>query len=120
MIFGFLLLLIAITIPPAAKALVVIGAVYAVLQGLKKVPGLSNILQGWVAIAFNVALSACGLLVTIPPDQLYTTNTFLVLLSTILGAAGIHGTVTTMSSRSSQPPQDPPAQNNPAPPTKPQ
>jgi putative copper export protein len=88
-----MMLLVALTIPPAAKALAVIGAVYGLIQGAKKIPAVTPYLTGWVAVAVNVILTACGLLLTIPPDQLYTTNTALLLLTTILGAAGVHGTV---------------------------
>jgi len=103
MIFALLLLFFAVTIPPAAKVLAVVGAVYVILQGLKKVPGLSNILSGWVAVAVNIIFSACGLLVTIPADQLYTANTLITLITVSLSAAGIHGTVSTMSKSGGSP-----------------
>jgi hypothetical protein len=86
-------MMIAITVPPAAKALAVIGAVYGLIQAAKKIPAVTPYLTGWVSVAVNVILTACGLLLTIPPGQLYTTNTALLLLTTILGAAGVHGTV---------------------------
>lgn len=88
---------VALSIPPAAKVLVVVGAVYGILQGLKKVPALTQYLTGWLAVAVNVALTVCGLLVAIPADQLYTANTAMLLVTTILGSAGVHGTVKAMS-----------------------
>ena len=88
---------VTFAIPPAAKTLAVIGAVYGILQGAKKIPALTQYLTGWVAVAFNVALTSGGLLVAIPPDQLYTTNTLMLLVTTILAAAGVHGTVKSFS-----------------------
>ena len=90
-------LTINVSVPPAAKVLAVIGAVYGIIQAAKKIPAFTKYLTGWVAIAVNVLLSAGGLLIAIPADQLYTANTLLALISTALGAAGIHGTVSAMS-----------------------
>jgi hypothetical protein len=91
------LVVVIASIPPAAKTLAVIGSVYGLLQAAKKIPVLTQYITGWVAIALNVLLSACGLLVAVPADQLYTTNTLLLLLTTGMGAAGIHGTVQNLS-----------------------
>ena len=91
------LILVAFTIPPAAKVLAVIAAVYPIVQGLKKVPAFTAFLTGWKAVALNVLLTVCGLLIAVPADQLYTTNTAILLLTTILGSAGVHGTVVSMS-----------------------
>ena len=88
---------IALNIPAAAKVLAVIGSVYGLLQAAKKIPALTQYLTGWVAIAVNVLLSAGGLLIAIPADQLYTQSTLLALVTTVLSAAGIHGTVSAMS-----------------------
>ena len=88
---------VLLTIPPAAKVLGVATSVYLALQAAKKIPGLTKYLTGWVAIAVNVLMTATGLLLTIPADQLYTENTAMLLITTILGAAGIHGTVSKMS-----------------------
>lgn len=88
---------IAISLPPAAKALAVMGVVYGLIQALKQAPFLTPYLTGIWAIALNVVLTSLGLLIAIPADQLYTTNTLLTLLSTALGAAGVHGTVKLMS-----------------------
>lgn len=92
-----MIILLALSIPPAAKTIAVIGSVYGLLQGLKKIPALTPFITGWKAIVLNVILTACGLLITIPPDQLYTTNTLLLLITTGAGAAGIHGTVKALS-----------------------
>jgi hypothetical protein len=91
------LVAVTLNIPPAAKVLAVIGAVYGILQAAKRIPALTKYLTGWVAIAVNVLLSAGGLLIAIPADQLYTQSTLLALITTVLSAAGIHGTVSAMS-----------------------
>ena len=93
---------VTIVVPPAAKVLAVVAMVYPLIQGLKKIPTLTPYIQGWWAVALNVALSALGLLVTIPADQLYTTNTALALVTAILAAAGVHGTVSTLSAKNLQ------------------
>jgi hypothetical protein len=93
----FVVAVASLTVPPAAKVLAIIVLVYPLIQGLKKIPALTAYLTGWVAIGFNVVLSACGLLIAIPADQLYTTNTFLALATACLGAAGVHGTMSAMS-----------------------
>jgi hypothetical protein len=93
MFFTFVVVLAGITIPPAAKILAVVAVVYPLVQMLKKAPPLARYIKGWVAIALNIALSAGGLLIAIPADQLYTTNTLIALFQVVLGAAGVHGTV---------------------------
>ena len=97
MILMYVLVAVTITVPPAAKVLAIIALVYPLIQGLKRIPALTPYLTGWVAIMLNVALSACGLLIAIPANQLYTTNTLLALITACLGAAGVHGTVSAMS-----------------------
>jgi hypothetical protein len=92
-----ILILVAFTIPPAAKVLAISGSVYGILLAAKKIPALTQYLTGWLAVGFNVALSILGLLIAIPADQLYTANTALTLLTVALGAAGVHGTVKSMS-----------------------
>ena len=95
--FWVYLVAISVSLPPAAKVLAVVVAVYPLIQLLKRIPMLTPYLTGWVAIALNGALSACGILIAVPADQLYTANTLLALITAILGAAGIHGTVSAMS-----------------------
>lgn len=92
-----IIIFLAVTIPPAAKVLAIVGSVYGILQGLKQVPKFTKNLTGWIAVAVNVLLTAGGLLIAIPADQLYTTNTLVLLITTILGSAGVHGTVKSMS-----------------------
>ena len=99
--FFFLLTALTIVVPPAAKMLAIVAVVYPLIQGLKKIPALTPYIKGWWAIALNVALSALGLLITIPADQLYTTNTALALVTAILAAAGVHGTVSNLSAKTS-------------------
>ena len=91
------LVAVALTIPPAAKVLAIAALVYSVVQGLKKIPALTAYLTGWVAIALNVILSATGLLIAIPASDLYTMNTLMALITACLTAAGVHGTVSSMS-----------------------
>lgn len=88
---------VAVSIPPAAKVLGIIGTVYGILQGLKKVPAFTQYLTGWIAVGVNALFTVCGLLLAVPADQLYTINTAVLLITTILGSAGIHGTVSSMS-----------------------
>jgi len=89
----FLLVLVTITVPPAAKVLAIVAVVYAVIQGLKQAPWFAPYLNGWVAVLVNVLLSAGGVLVITSPDQLYTLATLQNLLLAILGSAGVHGTI---------------------------
>lgn len=90
-------MIVTINLPPATSALAIIGAIYATIQGLKKIPRLTQYLTGWWAVGLNAALAVCGELIVVPADQLYTVNTLLLLITTILGAAGVHGTVKSMS-----------------------
>jgi hypothetical protein len=90
----------AFALPPAEKVAAVIVAVYPTIQLLKRIPAVTAFLTGWKAIALNAVLSGCGLFVVppgIPPDQLYTLNTAILLVTTILGSAGVHGTISAMS-----------------------
>jgi hypothetical protein len=92
-----ILMFALLTAPPAAQVLAVIVAVYGLIQGLKQIPALKPWITGWKAVLLNGLLTAGGLLVTIPADQLYTLNTLLSLVATMAGSAGIHGTVTALS-----------------------
>jgi hypothetical protein len=74
----------------SVKLAVVIPAVYAVLQVLKKIfPSIG----GWGAVALNLGLTVVGILVTTPPDQYFTGATLAAIVTAALGAAGFHGTV---------------------------
>lgn len=107
---------LALSIPPAARVLAVIGSVYGLLQLVKKAPGLAEYITGWVAIILNVLLTVCGLLITVPSNQLYTANTLVLILTTALGAAGVHGTQKAMSPPQvlAQTPPDPTVREVPA------
>lgn len=86
----FLLAVIAFSIPPAAKVIAIAATVYAILQAVKKaIPQLN----GWYSVALNVVLSAIGVVVAVPADQLYTVATLTTLITAVAAAAGIHGTV---------------------------
>jgi hypothetical protein len=93
----FALPLLLLSLPPAAKVLAVMGSVYGLLFGLKKIPALTPYLTGTVAIALNVVTTVLGLLLALPAEQLYTSNTLVLIVTTVLGSAGIHGTVKAMS-----------------------
>ena len=96
----YLLLALALNTAAAAKILGVAGAVYAVLQVLKKIfPSLSG---PW-ALALNIALSVGGVLVAVPPDQLLSVETLVTVLTSVAAAAGIHGTVKNLASGSASP-----------------
>jgi hypothetical protein len=91
---------VALTIPPAAKVLAVASTVYLAVQALKKIPALTPYLKGWWAVGLNLIFSVAGALITIPPAQLYTTDTANSIITIIVGtlaASGIHGTVSSMS-----------------------
>lgn len=95
--FFLALILLAITIPPAAKVLAVMGAVYGFIALLKKSPAVTPYLTGMVAVILNVVVTVLGLLIALPANQLYTMNTLLLIITTVLGSAGIHGTVKAFS-----------------------
>jgi hypothetical protein len=98
---------VQITLPPAAKVVAALILVYTITMGLKKIPALTAYLTGWVAIAVNLILAVGSIFM--PPNgiqasNLWTTNTFLAVvnavataLTTAAGAAGIHGTIKSMS-----------------------
>jgi hypothetical protein len=91
---SFAFLALALSPAVSAKVLAVAAAVFSILQIVKKfVPGLGGV---W-AIAFNVALALIGFVITVPADQLFTLNTLVGLITAIAAAAGIHGTVKSMS-----------------------
>ena len=90
-----------IPLPPAVKSLMVLAFVYGIVQILKSSSVLAPYITGWKAITLNAVLSLLGLLVAIPPAQLYDLQTLGVTLTTwlsiVLGAAGIHGTIKSLS-----------------------
>lgn len=108
-----MLFLFAFTIPPAAKVIAVAVIVYGVLQGLKQVPVFNTFLSGKWALAFNIAFSVFGVLVSTPVTALYSVNTLnelFMVIGAALAAAGIHGTTKALV---------PPATATPVPPTPP-
>jgi hypothetical protein len=98
---------VAVTVPPATKVVAALILVYTITMGLKRIPALTPYLTGWVAIAVNMVLAVGSIFV--PPNgiqasDLWTTNTFLAIveavataITTAAGAAGIHGTLKSMS-----------------------
>jgi uncharacterized membrane protein HdeD (DUF308 family) len=87
------------SVPPAAKVLGVAVLVYGVIQIVKQSPLIGPHIGGWVAVVLNIVLNGLGALVTIPAAQLYTTNSLLLILTAALGSAGIHGTVSKLSTK---------------------
>jgi hypothetical protein len=95
-----MLLAFALSTATSAKILGIAGAVYAVLQVAKKIfPSLS----GWWALGLNFALSVLGVLVTVTPDNLFSVDTLMAVLTAIAASAGIHGTVKNLSAQASAP-----------------
>ena len=93
---GPLAMLAAAAAPYAVqtKILIVIAAVYGLLQGIKKfipVTGLGSVI-------FNVALSVLGVATVVQPQDLFSTQTLTTMLLAVAGAAGVHGTVRSFSS----------------------
>lgn len=92
-----ILLLIAITVPPAAKVAAISVSVYGLIQVLKQAPQLAPYLTGWRSLALNAVLCIVGVLAVTPPDQLYTFATVMQIAQALAGAAGIHGTISKLS-----------------------
>ena len=78
---------LVVAIPPAAKVLAIVAVVYPLIQALKRIPAFTPHLSGWVAILVNILLSALALILTVPAAQLYTTDTFVALVTVALAAA---------------------------------
>lgn len=88
------LALVVLNVALATKVLGASVVIYAALQAIKKVwPQVG----GWWAIALNVALSILAVLVVTPVDQLWTTGTLIAIITAGAAAAGIHGTVRSLS-----------------------
>jgi hypothetical protein len=86
--FGF-----ALAVPTPVKALAIAAAVYGILQAAKVSPWLGQYVAGWWALLINAALTILAFWLTIPSTQLYTWGTLTATIVTILGSAGIHGSV---------------------------
>lgn len=100
------LLVFVLSTATSAKILGIAGAVYAVLQVAKKIfPALS----GWWALGLNFALSVLAVLVTVTPDNLFSMDTLVAVLTAIAASAGIHGTVKNLSAQASSAPSAPAA-----------
>lgn len=78
-------------VPPAATMLLVLAAVYAMIAAAKASPWLGPKLTGWVTVLINVLLTVLGLFIAVPASQLYTWNTLVSVIVSVLGSAGIHG-----------------------------
>lgn len=81
------------TFSAQTKILTIIGGVYALLQAVKKfVP-----VKGYLAVALNVVFSVLGVVTVVQPQDLFSLNTLVAVLTAAAGAAGIHGTVSKLS-----------------------
>jgi hypothetical protein len=93
----FLLFLLAVNVSVVSvKALAIAAAIYPLLQLAKK---LFPALGGPWAIALNIALAALGFVVTVPSAQLVSVDTLVGLITAVSAAAGIHGTVKSLSNQ---------------------
>ena len=98
---------ITFTALPAAKVVAAFILIYTAMAALKKVPAFTPYLNGWVSIAVNIILAVASLFVPpsgITASQLYTTSTAMAVLNAILtamttsaAAAGMHGTLKSLS-----------------------
>lgn len=77
------------TLPSPALVIAVACIVVPLIQLTKRI---APALGGWYALALNFTLSALGVVITTPPDQLYTVTTALAILQATGIASGIHGT----------------------------
>lgn len=77
----------------AAKVAGIIASVYAILQVAKKT--FPALIGKW-ALAMNLGLSIGAVAIVLPPDKLFSMESFTALAIagiTAMGSAGIHGTV---------------------------
>lgn len=79
------------SVPPAARSLAVIVAVYTIMLAAKQNTWVANHVKGWYGVAFNTLLTILGVLVVVPADQLYSINTIVAVAVSVLGSSGIHG-----------------------------
>lgn len=104
-LIAFLFLLkFALTVPTPVKALAIAAAVYAILQAAKASPWLGKYITGWWALILNGLLTVLAFIATVPAAQLYTWGTVEAIVLTILGGAGIHGSVQNLVVKSKTPP----------------
>ena len=66
------ILILGLSLPPAAPVIAVSGGVFAVIQAAKRSPWAAPYLKGWVAVAANVLLTTGGILMSVQPGQLWT------------------------------------------------
>ncbi|MBZ5523573.1 MAG: hypothetical protein LAP21_15170 [Acidobacteriia bacterium] len=76
------------------KVLLVAGLVYTVLQGAKRFLPVT----GYLAIAGNVALSVLGVVTIVQPQDLFSTQTLMAVITAASSAAGAHGTLRSLNS----------------------
>src|SRR3954468_16413947 len=92
--FAMTLALAALDGTMAAKVIAIAVIIYPILQGVKKaIPSLS----GWYAVALNVVLALGGVIVAVPANQLFSVGTLLMFITAATAAAGIHGTIKSLT-----------------------
>lgn len=79
--------------PTPVTALAIAAAVYSILQAAKASPWLGQYITGWFALILNGALTVLAYVATVPSAQLYSWTTVTAIIITVLGGAGIHGSV---------------------------
>lgn len=82
------------------RIVAIAATIYAFMQGVKQ---FIPLLSGWWAVAINILLSTSALLAITPSDQVFTPATMAALVTTVLTAAGIHGTVSKLQAGSPSP-----------------
>lgn len=80
----------------SAKAVIIAGAVFGVMQVVKKFTNFEFLHNKWGVIV-NVLMSLIGTVSITPADQLLTQSTLISALTTAFIAAGFHGFATTIA-----------------------
>lgn len=97
--FALLLLLQVAAVPAPTSRLIAVATILipvayiGVLLVKQAFPSISG---GW-AVLFNFVVSALGFVIALPQAQWFTMTTLMALAVTVAGAAGIHGTVKSLS-----------------------
>ena len=71
-----------------------VGSIFGILQAVKQVPTLAQLLTGRIGVAFNIAFAICS---TVVLSGTLNTNTILTALGAALAAAGLHANYKVMS-----------------------
>ena len=81
-------------IPQPAEVIAIAGVAYGLIQAVKKqYPKLG----GWYAMGLNILLNVAGDLMIAQPGQLKTSGFWIQVLLGAGSSAGLHGTISTMT-----------------------